>query len=556
MDPVKTLFDSFDVFAAVPGGVQKLRELILQLAVQGKLVPQDPDDEPASMLLERISKIRIQQKQQSYPNENEASVQAKKQKKQSLPDGLSPLPSGWKWATLMQCASLVVDCHNKTAPYSESGIPLLRTSNIRDGKLLFSNLRFVTPETYKRWSMRCFPEPGDILLTREAPMGEVCIIPDDLTVCMGQRMMLIRLAQSTIVPQFLLYSLRDPNLMNRVQDKPVGATVQHLRVGGVETLLVQVPPEAEQHRIVAKVDQLMTLCDELETKYTAKQTKRQRLNEAALDALLSAQNQSDFDQAWQRVAEHFDLLYDVPESVPKLRQAILQLAVQGKLVPQGPNDEPASVLLEKIKVEKDRLVKEGKIKKQKTLPPIEAGEVPFEVPAGWVWVRLQDLLIFGPRNGYSPKPVEGPTPTKTLALGATTYGEFDASQFKYIDEDIPNDSHLWLDDGDVLIQRGNTIDYVGIAAVYHGTAKEFVYPDLMMKMKCSWAVQVDYLHRAINCSASREYFKRHASGTSGTMPKVNQSVVNGLPVPLPPCEEQKRILSKFGNLILHCRWFF
>ena len=96
MDPAKTLFESFDVFAAVPGGVQKLRELILQLAVQGKLVPQDPNDEPASVLLERISKIRIQQKQQSYPNENEASVQAKNQKKQSLPDGLSPLPSGWK----------------------------------------------------------------------------------------------------------------------------------------------------------------------------------------------------------------------------------------------------------------------------------------------------------------------------------------------------------------------------------------------------------------------------------------------------------------------------
>src|SRR5262249_39792932 len=137
-----------------------------------------------------------------------------------------------------QCSAFVVDCHNKTAPYSEEGIILLRTTNIRNGKLNLIGSKFVSEQTYARWSARCPPEPGDILITREAPMGEVCIIPEGMKVCLGQRMMLVRLVPGTIDPDFLLYSLRDPRLMDRVQDKPVGATVQHLRVGGVESLLI------------------------------------------------------------------------------------------------------------------------------------------------------------------------------------------------------------------------------------------------------------------------------------------------------------------------------
>jgi type I restriction enzyme S subunit len=216
------------------------------------------------------------------PNASEASVQINKQKKQILPSKLPSIPKGWAWATLMQCSHLVVDCHNKTAPYVGSGIPLLRTSNIRNGKLVFSDLRYVTEATYERWSARCEPIAKDILITREAPMGEVAIIPEKLKVCMGQRMMLVRLIENTIDHKFLLYSLQDPNLMERVQDKPVGMTVQHLRVGGIETLLIPLPPLAEQKRIVAKVDELMTLCDQLE----AHITHTQKLNTYLMDSLI------------------------------------------------------------------------------------------------------------------------------------------------------------------------------------------------------------------------------------------------------------------------------
>ena len=286
-DRAQFYFDRLPKLTTRSEHIKQLRQTILNLAVCGKLVPQDPNDEPASELLDRIEKRRTHLLQQDYPNQSEAKTQIRKQQQQLLPKKLSPLPYGWQWVTLMQCAALVVDCHNKTATYSNSGIVLLRTTNIRDGKLNFNEPKFVDKQNYERWSARCQPESGDILITREAPMGEVCILPDGIKVCMGQRMMLIRLVQNTIDPMFMLYSLRDPYLMDRVQDKPVGATVQHLRVGGVETLLVPLPPLAEQRRIVAKVDELMGLCDRLEAQISITETDSRRLLESLLHGATS-----------------------------------------------------------------------------------------------------------------------------------------------------------------------------------------------------------------------------------------------------------------------------
>ncbi len=220
-----------------------------------------------------------------YPNREEACAQTRKQDGQLLPGGLSPLPTGWAWATLMQASLLVVDCHNKTAPYVDKGVRLLRTTNVRDGHLNLSQPKFVTEATYERWSARCKPEPGDLVITREAPMGEVCIIPEGMKVCLGQRMMLIRLAPETMDPMFVLYSLMDPDLMTRVQDKPVGATVQHLRVGGVETLLMAVPPLAEQRRIVARVEQFMVLVDRLEAQVATSRDAAEELTRAIVAEL-------------------------------------------------------------------------------------------------------------------------------------------------------------------------------------------------------------------------------------------------------------------------------
>ncbi|RVQ67107.1 hypothetical protein EKN06_09305 [Croceicoccus ponticola] len=270
-----------------PDQIKLLRQTILRLALAGKLTHQDEMDEPASKLLAKIETSRSALLRSGYPNVSEARTQQRKVAEQALPIELPALPRGWQYATLQQCALMVIDCKNKTAPYTQNGIRLIRTTNVRDGKLNTIDQRYVSPETYEIWSARAKSQPGDILITREAPMGEVCLIPNDTTICLGQRMMLARLVPDTINPRFMLYSLMDPDLMDRVQDKPIGMTVQHLRVGGVETLIVLLPPLAEQRRIVAKVDELMTLCDHLQASLDISEKVRSKLLEAVLHYSLS-----------------------------------------------------------------------------------------------------------------------------------------------------------------------------------------------------------------------------------------------------------------------------
>lgn len=251
------LFDELETIKA-------LRRAILHSAAFGQLTERLPTDGSASELLDEISAQRSKLLAENLPTKNEAATQSRKLDNQYIPDALPALPTNWQWATLMQCCRWVVDCRNKTAKYSTSGATLLRTNNIRDGKLILADVKFVDDETYDKWTERYRPEANDLIITREAPMGEVCLLDDQYTYCLGQRLMLASIIPGTFEPKFLLYSLRDPELMDRVQDKPVGSTVQHFRVGGIETLLVPVPPLAEQKRIVVKVDELMALCDRLE----------------------------------------------------------------------------------------------------------------------------------------------------------------------------------------------------------------------------------------------------------------------------------------------------
>ena len=165
-------------------------------------------------------------------------------------------------------------------------------------------------------------------------------------------------------------------------------TVNGIRQENLLKMLVPIPPINEQKRIVAKVDELMALCDELEARKQQVNANCIQLNDASIHKLLTDREPKKFSNHWQRICDNFDLLYSKTENVTKFRQAILQLAVQGKLVPQDPKDEPASVLLEKTKAEKDRLIKQGKIKKGKSLPSINSNDIPYSLPKGWEWTRL------------------------------------------------------------------------------------------------------------------------------------------------------------------------
>ncbi len=268
--------------------------------------------------------------------------------------------------------------------------------------------------------------------------------------------------------------------------------------------------------------------DEMEARQAKRRVAAGRLNKAALGELTSAEGPEELAASLQRVVGNLEALADKPESMKPLREIILELAVRGKLVPQNASDAQSG---NRQKPESDSQTR---------------------LPSSWRYAQLGKLLVFGPKNGYSPRGVEQPTATKVLTLSATTQGRFDSEKFKYTDEVIPASSDLWLQSDDILIQRGNTIDYVGVAAVYRGPSSEFIYPDLMMKIRLSPELIVDFCHIVLRSAKVRAFVKSRATGTSGTMPKINQSVVLEIPVPLPPLAEQARIVAKVDHLMALC----
>jgi len=200
---------------------------------------------------------------------------------------LGELPEGWIWASAVQACQQVVDCHNKTAPYKSTGIPLVRTTNIKDGRLILEDTRFVDQPTYEFWSRRCPPEPGDVLFTREAPMGEAGIIPPGVKLCLGQRTMLMR-PSAAISSSFLLSALLSPVVKDLIDRVAVGSGVKHMRVGDVERLPVPLPPVAEQARIVAEVDRHLSIIREVEVEVDANLQRAQALRQATLSKAFAA----------------------------------------------------------------------------------------------------------------------------------------------------------------------------------------------------------------------------------------------------------------------------
>lgn len=262
----------------VKANLKRYKASILKAAVEGRLVPTEAElagregrsYETGEQLLHRTLDARRSQGNGMF----------------TMPAGpivrdLPELPAGWSWVSAVQACDPVVDCHNKTAPYINAGIPLVRTTNIRDGRLVLKDLRYVDQPTYEYWSRRCPPQPGDVLFTREAPMGEAGIIPAGLQLCLGQRTMLMR-PSSAISTGFLLASLMSPVVKALIDRVAVGSGVKHLRVGDVERLPIPLPPLVEQHRIVAEVERRLSVIEELEAAVEANLTRADRLRQAVL----------------------------------------------------------------------------------------------------------------------------------------------------------------------------------------------------------------------------------------------------------------------------------
>ncbi len=315
--------------------------------------------------------------------------------------------------------------------------------------------------------------------------------------------------------------------------------------------VVAIPSDEEQHRIVAKVNELMALCDHLEEQHTNAAEAHEKLVSHLLGTLTQSQNADDFSANWRRIAAHFDTLFTTDASIDALKQTLLQLAVMGKLVPQDPNDEPASDLLKRIQAEKTRLIAEGKIKKDKPLPAITEDEKPFDLPVGWEWVRLQDLM---PKfqNGASSRGDTDGDSVVVLRLADIKDRRISLSEPRelLISPNMIDKYRLMM--GDILIVRVNgSADLVGGFIVCDQNV-DGIYCDHFIRMRISQKILNPRFLSLVGASQLvRERIKDLFITTAGQK-TVNQGHIGSLFMPFLSVAEQSRIVAKVDELMALC----
>ena len=385
------LLSNMELLATAPGGVAKLRELILTLAVQGKLVPQDPADEPAAVLLQKIRAEKDRLIAEGKIKRDKPLAEIEEEEKPF------ELPLGWEWVRLGTVVNASEAGWSPTcigSPRRPGCWGVLKVSAVSWGSF--------DPTANKELPSELTPKPeyevkdGDFLLSR-ANTAELVARSVVVGVAEPQLMLsdkIIRLAVSSQMNRAFLNMVNNANYSREHYAANASGTSSSMKNVSREVVLalpVPLPPLAEQSRIVTRVEALMRLCDALEAKGQLEAAQHAQLVSTLLGTLTASTTPEELAANWQRVAQHFDLLLDRPEAIAALEQTLLQLAVRGLLVPQDPTDEPASALLQKIRAEKDRLIATGQTKRDKPLPPITDEEKPFALPVGWEWVRLANI---------------------------------------------------------------------------------------------------------------------------------------------------------------------
>lgn len=508
--------------AASVYGIKKLRELILELAVRGKLIPQDANDEPASELLKRIQaeKTRL-------------VAEGKIKQGKPLPpisDEEQPfaLPQGWEWQRLANLCDLGNGDRGKNYPNKsalvEAGIPFVNAGHLQNGQIDKSQMTFITKEHFSILGGGKFRE-NDILFCLRGSLGKSAIVKGLKEGAIASSLVIVRLSPKLDISYFVNYF--DSPLSSKMVKKYDNGTAQpNLSSADLAKFLVPLPPLSEQHRIVAKVDELMALCDQLENQHTNAAEAHEQLVSQLLATLTQSHHAADFSANWQRIAAHFDTLFTTEASIDALKQTLLQLAVMGKLVPQDQNDEPASELLNKIAAEKVRLIKEGKIKKDKPLQPITEGEKPFELPQGWEFVRLATIINMSSGDGLTSESMDKTGVVPVFGgNGVTGY-------------------HSQFNTEEPTLVIGRVGFYCGSI---HLTPCHAWITDNALRVKFSKEnIAINFLYWLLTATNLKE------NDSATAQPLVTGRKIYPIVIGLPPLAEQYRIVAKVDELMTLC----
>ena len=540
------LLSNMELLATAPGGVAKLRELILTLAVQGKLVPQDPADEPAGVLLQkfRAEKDRLIAEGKSKRDKPVAEI-AEEEK----PFGL---PQGWEWVRLAALAEFENGDRGSNYPsrsnFVEHGVAFINAGHLVDERIDYSDMNYITPQNFALLRSGKV-QRDDILYCLRGSLGKFAQVTENSPGAIASSLVIIRLSVAAVAPYAMQY-LKSPLAASLIKRFDNGTAQPNLGAGDLAKFVVPLPPEAEQSRIVTRVEELMRLCDALEAKGRLEAAQHAQLVSTLLGALTASATPEELAANWQRVAQHFDLLLDRPEAIDALEQTLLQLAVRGLLVPQDPTDEPASALLQKIRAEKDRLIATGQIKQGKPLPPLTDEEKPFELPVGWEWVRVGDVVEL--LNGYAFKSEWfKPAGVRLLRNVNISHGHVDWSVPVMLDAIAAKSYEQFaLRAGDIVLSLDRPIISTGLKyAVIRDSDLPCLLLQRVARLTACACLSSEFLQLWLK---SDLFVGTIDPGRSNGVPHISTKQVAGLAFALPPLAEQSRIVTRVTALRRLC----
>jgi len=483
---------------------QDLKNAILQLAVQGKLVPQDPNDEPASELLKRIKVEK-----ERLIKEGLVSIDKKHTSSPIAEDDIPyDIPDTWGW---VKFADIVTFYSGKTperhtAEYWNNG----ECTWVSIADMVADGITVETKEKITKTALSdCFSgkmsPAGTMIMSFKLTIGKISVLGVN-AVHNEAIISIFPFLDDATLKDYLFKVLplvaNGGDSKNAIKGKTLNAT-------SLSNLMMPLPPLAEQQRIVAKIEELMPLVEE-------------------------------YGKAEERLTV---LNAEFPE---KLRKSILQQAIQGKLTERDPADEPASELLKRIRTEKERLIKEGKIKKEKPLPPITEEEMPFEIPENWEWVRWGDLSQSIQYGYNAPAKAKGIIRMVRISDIQDNHVLWDTVPYCDISED--EISNYLLADNDILFARtGGT---VGKSFLVKDVPYEAIYAGYLIRTQYSKMLVPEYMKFFME---SQLYWDQLRSGTIATaQPNCNGKTLAKMILPLPPLAEQQRIVDRVNELLAVC----
>ncbi len=505
---LERFFDKFDLFADAPNAVAKMRELVLQLATHGKLVEQSPNDEPAAELFARIERhfeyLRGRKELRGSP------VAALDRQ------GLPVIPLSWEWVPLGNVVDYGSSDKSESADIPEHAWLLDLQDIEKDTSRL---LRRKTFRDNPSKSTKTAFTGGDVLYGKLRPYLNKVLVADAPGYCTTE-IIPIR-AFGFIEPAYLCYALKRHEFLAYANSKSYGMNLPRLGTEDARRAAFPLPPLAEQKRIMAKVDELMALCDRLEVQQQERDTRHAALARASLARFAEAPTPADLDLLFHKS-------YAITPA--DLRKSILSLAVQGKLVPQDPNDESALTLLDRIAAHKKELSKGGKFRGSTSVVSMTTEEGDYELPPSWVWVRFGEIMIN--RDGERI-----PISKEERSTKEKIYDYYGASGVIDKIDGYLFDTPLLLigEDGANLINRSTPIAFIARGQYWvnnHAHVLDGITEDFLR-----------YIELHINAINLEPYV------TGSAQPKMNQAKMNSIPMALPPLAEQRRIVAKVDQLM-------